>query len=78
MKVILELYYRNQIVDAHAITVKKKKRRTPHVEIHIDGAIDNTVGPTLLAKTVHHVAARALTAAALNLHENPPTRPKGA
>jgi len=77
MKIIVNLYYRNNIVDAQAHTIRKKKGKACPLELHIDAAIDNTVGPDIIAKTVRDAAEQALTAAAHNLHDTPQRPKKG-
>lgn len=76
MKIIVNIYYRNRIVDAQAHTIRKKKGRAYPLDIDIDAAVDNNVGPREIAAAVQEAARCVLTAAARNLHDNPPPAAK--
>jgi len=78
MKIIVNLYYRNNIVDAQAHTIRKKKGRACRLDIYIDAAIDNTIGPDQIARAVRRAAQQVLARAAQNLHDNPRPPHKGA
>jgi len=71
MKIIANIYYQNEIVDAQAINVKLKKKRPCPIEIDIDAAVNHTLAPKLIATAVARAVKTALTSAALNLQDNP-------
>ena len=73
MKIIVNIYYRNRLVDAQAHTIRKKKGRACPLDIDIDAAVDNTVGPDQIAAAVREAAQKVLTRAAREHHQH--TRP---
>lgn len=78
MRIIVNICYRDNIVDAQALTIRKKKGKAIPLNVHIDAAIDNTIGPGLIGAIAAHAATRTLTAAARKLHDNPRPPIKGA
>ncbi len=72
MKIIANLYYRNNLVDSQARTIQKKTTAPCELDIHLDAAIDNTIGPQMIPRAMKSAAQRQLAAARQNYHDNPP------
>jgi len=77
MTFIVNLYYRNNIVDAQAHTLRKKKGKNWQLDIDIDAAVDNTIRPDIITGAVRDAPTQALTAALQNHYDNPRPPQKG-